>query len=284
MPVAEGAGVELAFESAGDGPAVVLVHGMAADRAAMAPDAAALAPHARVLTYDRRGYGGSGAPDPYERTSVAEQAEDLVALLRATGAQGAVAGAVDFGGLVVLDVLLRHPRALRGAVLVDVPALQLTADAMEPLAAERLALEDALRDGGRERAVEIWLAARGVGDPGRRAAARRDAAAFFADYGGQATLALTRRELRALRAARPARRSRGERARPRRGRRRRPARPRCPPGRHGGPRGRGRRAGGRTRRRGARAVDSATSWRPRAPVSCAGAAASSSRSASPSRA
>jgi pimeloyl-ACP methyl ester carboxylesterase len=198
MPVVEGAGVELAFESTGDGPPVVLVHGMAADRASMAPAARDLAPHARVVTYDRRGYGDSGAPAPYERTSVAEQAEDLVALLHATGAEGAVAGAADFGALVVLDVLLRHPGALSAAVLVDVLALQLAPDAMEPLAAERRRLEEALREGGREAAVEAWLAARGVSAGDRSDRARRDAAAFFADYGGQATLPLTRRGLRGL--------------------------------------------------------------------------------------
>src|SRR4051812_45915219 len=123
MPTVEGAGVELAYEeSAADGPAVVLVHGMAADRTActgwgLSPERArtgwGLSPErARVIAYDRRGYGASGAPEPYERTTVAEQAEDLVALLRAAAATPAVAAAADFGALVVLDVLHRHPGVL----------------------------------------------------------------------------------------------------------------------------------------------------------------------------
>src|SRR4051812_49761950 len=89
MATVEGAGVELAYEdSAADGPAVVLVHGMAADRTTwhVGLDGA------RTVTYDRRGYGGSGAPEPYGRTTVAEQAEDLVALLRSVDATPAVAG------------------------------------------------------------------------------------------------------------------------------------------------------------------------------------------------
>jgi pimeloyl-ACP methyl ester carboxylesterase len=195
MPTAEGAGVELAYDqSAGDGPAAVLVHGMAADRTVwgQTPE------RARTIAYDRRGYGGSGAPEPYERTTVAEQAEDLVALLGAAGAEGAIAAGVDFGALVVLDVLLRHPGALRGAVLAGPPVFQLVPSALEPLAAERLALEEALREGGRERAVEHWLELHGGADDERAARARRDAAGFFADYGGQATLALTRRDLRGL--------------------------------------------------------------------------------------
>jgi pimeloyl-ACP methyl ester carboxylesterase len=167
---------------------------MAADRTAWA----IAPPGARVVAYDRRGYGGSGAPEPYTATTVAEQAEDLVALLRAAGAEGAVAVGEGFGALVALDVLRRHAGALRGAVLVDPPVLQLVPEALEPLAAERQALEAALREGGRERAVEVWLGARGIDDPDRLAAARRDVGGFFADYGGQATLDLSRRDLRSL--------------------------------------------------------------------------------------
>jgi pimeloyl-ACP methyl ester carboxylesterase len=195
MATVEGAGVELAYEdSAADGPAAVLVHGAAADRSVWR----GAVPGARTIAYDRRGYGGSGAPEPYERTTVAEQAEDLVALLRSIGATPALAAGEDFGALVVLDVLQRHPGVLRGAVLVGPPVFQLVAEALEPLAAERLALEEALREGGRDLAVERWLAARGIGDDERVARARRDAGGFFADYGGQASLAVTRRELRAL--------------------------------------------------------------------------------------
>jgi pimeloyl-ACP methyl ester carboxylesterase len=195
MPVTEAAGVELAYEDAGAGPPVVLVHGMAADRAAWD-----VVEGVRTIAYDRRGYGGSGAPEPYDRTTVAEQAEDLAALVGALGVDGAVAVGADFGALVVLDALLRHGGLLRAAVLVDPPAFPLVPDALEPMAAERRALEDALREGGPERAVERWLAARGVSDAERLERAHRDAAAFFADYGGLATLPLSRRELRAIRA------------------------------------------------------------------------------------
>ncbi len=192
MPTVEGAGVPLAYEESGSGPAVLLVHGMAAGRAAWAPLAAALSRHARVVAYDRRGYGASGAPEPYERTTVAEQAEDAVALLHALDAAPAVACGADIGALVVLDLLLRHPRTLRAAVLVDAPAFQLVPGANQALAAERGVLEDALREDGPEAAVRAWLALRG------RAGGAGAARAFFADFGGQATLALARRELRAI--------------------------------------------------------------------------------------
>src|SRR4051812_37375978 len=194
MVKVEGAGVALAYEASGEGPAVVLVHGMAADRTAW-PDGLG---GARVIAYDRRGYGESEAPEPYARTTVAEQAEDLAAVVRELDAAPALAVGADFGALVVLDVLKRHAGLVRVAVLIDPPVFQLVPAALEPLAAERLMLEEALREGGRERAVEAWLAKRGRADGERLARAQRDVVAFFADYGGQATLPLSRRDLRGL--------------------------------------------------------------------------------------
>src|SRR4051794_38946638 len=107
MVTVEGAGVELAYEETGSGTPVVLVHDMAADRTAWSLQIGSHPP-ARVIAYDRRGYGGSGAPEPYTATTVAEQAEGLAALLRAADAAGAVGVGQGFGALVVLDVLRRH--------------------------------------------------------------------------------------------------------------------------------------------------------------------------------
>ena len=80
VPWRERAGVLLAvtFDSGPEGaPAVVLVHGMSGT--AWPLDAL----EGRVVAYDRRGYGDSGAPEPYVQTTVHEHAEDLAALVRA---------------------------------------------------------------------------------------------------------------------------------------------------------------------------------------------------------
>src|SRR3954454_17541845 len=120
----EGAGVALAYEERGEGPGVVLMHGMASSGADLLHLAAPLEREARVVAYDRRGYGESGAPEPYERTTVNEQAEDAATLLRALDAAPAIAVGLDLGALIVIDLLLRHTALLRGAVLVDPPVLQ----------------------------------------------------------------------------------------------------------------------------------------------------------------
>ena len=196
VAMAEGAGVALAYEERGSGPPVLLVHGMADDAGGLAELAETLSAHARVVAYDRRGYGRSGAPEPYERTTVQEQTEDAAALLRALDAAPAVLWGTDFGALVCLDLCKRHAGLVRAGVLVDPPLFAFAPLAMEALAQERAELEQALREGGPEAAVAAYLVThdRGGGSTRDASAAR----AFFADYGGLASWPVTRGELRAL--------------------------------------------------------------------------------------
>src|SRR5688500_905560 len=105
----EAAGVALEVEDRGSGAATVVVHGMWAEPPA--PDAS------RTITYDRRGHGASEVPEPFLRATVQEHGEDLAAMLEALGAAPAELVGDGLGALVVLDVLLRHPDLVRGAVL-----------------------------------------------------------------------------------------------------------------------------------------------------------------------
>jgi 3-oxoadipate enol-lactonase len=195
-PSVEGAGVALNVVEHGSGAPVLLIHGLAADAEAMAPAAHALAGEARVIAYDRRGYGSSGAPEAYRGTTVEEQAEDAAAVLRTLGPGAAVVCGDGFGALVALDVAKRHRALVRAAVLCDPPLLMFVPEATERLAAQHAELEAAVREGGPEAGVEAWLGGRADG----RAVARARAAhrAFFADYAGLASWPVTRRELRSM--------------------------------------------------------------------------------------
>jgi pimeloyl-ACP methyl ester carboxylesterase len=147
----------------------------------------------RVIAYDRRGHGGSDAPEPYLRATVQEHGEDLVALVETLAAAPAVLVGEDVGALVVLDVVLRHPAVARAAVLVDPPAYQFVAEATEALSEDRAALEEAVRAGGPDAGVDWWLAERG-----REPRPGLTARGFFADFGALASLPLSRRELAAV--------------------------------------------------------------------------------------
>ena len=201
MPHVEGAGVALHYLARGEGPVVVLVHGMASDARAWEPALAQLADAGlRAIALDRRGYGDSGAPEPYAATTVQEQAEDVAALLRGLGAVPALLVGEGFGALVVLELLVRRPVLSRAAVLADPPLYAFVpASATPALADERSLLEEGLREGGRAAAVRAWRAAAGVAADDDRTT-RADAATqgFFADYAGQSSWSPSRGELRAV--------------------------------------------------------------------------------------
>ncbi|HEV2059817.1 MAG TPA: alpha/beta hydrolase, partial [Solirubrobacteraceae bacterium] len=60
MAYVEGAGVALHYRSRGEGPAVLVVHGMASDAQAWEPALEQLAAAGlRAIALDRRGYGDS---------------------------------------------------------------------------------------------------------------------------------------------------------------------------------------------------------------------------------
>lgn len=193
----EGAGVPLAVQVHGpeDAAVVLIVHGMAADARTWEPSAHELAAAGlRVVTYDRRGYGGSGAPQPYAGTTVAEQTADALAVLDTLDVAVATVAGDGFGALVALDLALRQPDRVVAFVCVDPPLLSLVPGAAQGMAEERARLEDALRAGGRGAAIAGWLEGRVDADALARAQA--SALGFFADYAGLASLTLTRRQLR----------------------------------------------------------------------------------------
>ena len=202
MPVVEGAGVALHYLTRGEGPAVLLVHGMASDARAWEPVLAQLAAAGLcAIALDRRGYGASGAPEPYAATTVQEQSEDVAALLRALDAAPALLVGEGFGALVVLELLVRRPELARAAVLADPPLHAFVPAATAALADERTLLEQGLREGGPTAAVRAWLgvgAAAGGPDAARAERAVAAHTGFFADYAGQSSWSPSRRELRAI--------------------------------------------------------------------------------------
>jgi pimeloyl-ACP methyl ester carboxylesterase len=94
-------GTTIAFERAGDGPAVILVDGALCDRALgpSAPLADALVTDFAVVRYDRRGRGESGDTAPY---APAREVEDLDAVITATGGPVSLLG-LSSGAALALE-------------------------------------------------------------------------------------------------------------------------------------------------------------------------------------
>ena len=85
----------------------------------------------RVIIYDRRGCTRSERPEPYERTSVGEQADDAAGLLDALARAPAVVIGRSYGGAVAIDLALRHPERVRALVLLEGDALGVSPAGLE---------------------------------------------------------------------------------------------------------------------------------------------------------
>jgi pimeloyl-ACP methyl ester carboxylesterase len=188
-PAIEGAGVSLDYSVRGEGGSVLLVHRIGESEWPELPG--------RVIEYSRRGYGRSGAPEPYLATTVEEQAEDAAALLRGLDAAPAVVVGAGLGALVGLDLARRHRDLVRGAVAIDPPLFAFVPEAAEVLSAERDALERAVREEGPQAAVRSYMREAGA-DPALADRAAASFRGFFADYGAPAAWSVGRRDLRAL--------------------------------------------------------------------------------------
>jgi 3-oxoadipate enol-lactonase len=99
--------VQLAYDDAGSGECVVLVHGHPFDRTLWEPQAAALRGSFRVLAPDLRGFGGS--PVTPGRVLMREYAADIEELLGALGIDRAAVVGLSMGGLVAMELAAAAP-------------------------------------------------------------------------------------------------------------------------------------------------------------------------------
>jgi pimeloyl-ACP methyl ester carboxylesterase len=113
-------GVELYAEAHGGGPPVVLSPGYCQTHENFRPQVEPLRRAGfRVVLWDYRGHGRSGAPQEAERYSMAQVVDDLGAVLAwAAPGRRAVLGGLSFGGLASLHFALAHPERARALLLV----------------------------------------------------------------------------------------------------------------------------------------------------------------------
>jgi pimeloyl-ACP methyl ester carboxylesterase len=149
--------VDLHRWETGQGQTVLCVHETGTSSEIWRPLAEALGDRVRTIAYDRRGWGRSEAPEPYLRTTVQEQAEDAARLLQRLEATATVACGAGLGAVAALDLLLRHPKLARGAVLIEPPLLAFVEEATEALSEDGGALREAVHAGGPAAGVELYL-------------------------------------------------------------------------------------------------------------------------------
>lgn len=100
-------GIRVAFEQAGAGPALVLVHGAVSDSRVWRRQLDDLSDEFNVIAWDAPGCGQSD--DPPESFRLPEYADVLAGLIAALGLERSHLLGHSFGGALVLELVRRHP-------------------------------------------------------------------------------------------------------------------------------------------------------------------------------
>ncbi|WP_423195174.1 MULTISPECIES: 3-oxoadipate enol-lactonase [unclassified Cupriavidus] len=139
-----------------DGPWVILVHALGANLTLWDDTARHLAARYRVVRFDLRGHGGSGAPvGAYTMTRLAD---DVAGVMDALGIAQAHLCGVSVGGMVGQAFAVRHGERLLSLTLVD--TISHTPLSAHPMWANRIGQVEAHGMAGvADATLERWLTA-----------------------------------------------------------------------------------------------------------------------------
>ena len=117
VTVDDGTGLEV--REAGQGPAVLLVHGFGGAKEDFADHLEALGAHFRVVTFDHRGHGESDGPSDPAAYSIDRLAADVVGVADALGIDRFRLLGHSMGGMVAQGVVRAHASRVEALVLMD---------------------------------------------------------------------------------------------------------------------------------------------------------------------
>ncbi|MCC6313497.1 MAG: alpha/beta hydrolase [Thermomicrobiales bacterium] len=151
----------------GSGPELALIHGDFANGATTWPKQVA-EPPGRLLVVDRRGYGSSRDERP--AYTIAEDAADFLAAIRASNMTRPIICGHSYGGVVAIEAARQAPDLPRGLVLIEPPLFAAAASDPDAVALAREVEEvrrraDAMSD--EELAIAFFTALAGDEDARR---------------------------------------------------------------------------------------------------------------------
>jgi pimeloyl-ACP methyl ester carboxylesterase len=147
-------GTEIAYETSGKGPAVILVDGALCYQGfgPMPGLAKFLSPSFTVYTYDRRGRGGSGNMQPF---ALEREVEDIDALIEAAGGSAFVFG-TSSGACLALEATIKLGKKVRKLAMYEAP-YQTGNEARQMWMDYRRRLDESLSEGRRGDAVVLFM-------------------------------------------------------------------------------------------------------------------------------
>lgn len=110
----------IAYEVAGNGPPLLLLHGFPQTRAMWRPLLPTLSESHTIVTADLRGYGDSSKPSDMPEMSFRCMARDMVALMASLGFQKFHIAGHDRGGRTAHRMALDHPDRLLSLTVMDI--------------------------------------------------------------------------------------------------------------------------------------------------------------------
>lgn len=117
MPTFHTNGIDLYYETAGQGEPVLLLHGLGSCVEDWALQMPALAQRYRVIVADMRGHGRSDKPrGPY---TVTMMAADVLGLLDGLGIKSTHIIGLSMGGMIAFQLAVDHPDRVRSMVIVN---------------------------------------------------------------------------------------------------------------------------------------------------------------------
>ena len=117
MPKAPVNGIQLYYESTGEGFPLVLAHEFAGDFRSWEPQVRYFSRYYRVITYNARGYPPSDVPSDEDAYLQEMAVEDLRGLLEHLGIELAHIGGLSMGGTLALNFGLTYPEMAKSLII-----------------------------------------------------------------------------------------------------------------------------------------------------------------------
>ncbi len=157
MPTLNIQNASLYYEITGEGEIpLFFIHGMCGNGGNWDDQVRRLSDRFTCVAYDRRGHSRSA--DDIENQGDLTHANDAVALINALNLDRPIIVASSGGAVVAVELLYRHPDAVRGAVLSEPPLFSIDPAAGQELKAELAPeVKEAMERGGPRAAVDAFF-------------------------------------------------------------------------------------------------------------------------------
>ncbi len=119
MPKLNRDGVDIYYETHGEGRPLLLAHGYSATSQMWRGQIGPFAARYKLILWDMRGHGQSDYPLDQGAYSEEATVADMAALLDAAGAEKAIVGGLSLGGYMSLAFHLAHPERVDALLIID---------------------------------------------------------------------------------------------------------------------------------------------------------------------